>query len=166
MGGTEADIGVARKAKHDWPEIEKAYCTSDLTVAEISQRFGLHRRTLYRRIEQEGWPHRREAKAGGNMLNRLKRIVERRMAEIERRAAVAGADHGQARLERATGGIASLLKLLEKIVELEKAARHGTDKPRAWPQAERDRRAAELARKLARMLEQARGRAVCQEPQE
>lgn len=150
-------------AAHDWAAIRQAYCDGKLTIAEIEKRFGVQRTSIYHRIDSERWPRRKPARRGGRskaeqLLARLKHIVEQRIAEFEDTDG-AEAQRSGANLERDARALAALVKLMDKIVELETAARnarHGG--ARRWSPAELARRRAALAQKLVAMLEQERGR--------
>lgn len=147
---------------HDWAAIRQAYCGGKLTLAEIEERFGVNRSSIYHRVDNERWPRRKPANRGGRskaeqLLARLKHIVEQRITDFENLAGAEAQGNG-ASLERETRSLASLVKLMDKIVELETAARNARHRgATSWSAAYRDQRREELARKLIAMLERERG---------
>lgn len=157
-------------AAPDWAIIRQAYADRRLAVRDICRDHGIHSQMLYRRAEAEGWPLRRARRGdcgqrkSARMLDRLRRIAERQIGEIEaRRAAASGpASPGDAERDaRALTALARLIEHVEAIAAKHQAGRDGSgDMADPGSEAERARRRAALADKLIAMLEQERGAAL------
>ena len=148
----------------DWAAIREAYASRETSIRDICRIHGIHSQELYRTVQKEGWPLRRESRGGRRqtlqMLTRLRRIAESQIDEIETRSARTELAT-PAEPERDARALTALVKLIEHIAALEAkihVRRDATREDAGGPSpADRARRRSELADKLIAMLEQERG---------
>jgi hypothetical protein len=155
-----------QKDGRDWAAVRREYEEGPLTVAEISARWGIPQTTIRDRARQDGWRMRSERPSqprnrGAGLLNQLYLAVAQGLDEI----GTLGPDRSAADRERDTRTLASLVKLSEKIVQLEKQARDKAAGTVEWTQEYRDRKREELAQRVIRMLEQIRGAPLPEGPE-
>lgn len=127
----------------DWPSIRREYEEGPLTVREIAARHGAGESTIQKQAKAEGWLRRRDRSRQGRRTRkslpaRLREAVTARLEELESVDTAAG--RGAAERERDTRSLATLVKLSEKIVGLERKAREKASGPVEWTQEYRDRK--------------------------
>lgn len=122
-----------RRSDADWAEIRAAY-EAEKPVAEILAEFGVARGSLYRRIAREGWqrrmrigertptrprlPRKRpgDPASQAELIARMFKVVDRQIAEIEKRLSPADFDEKDART------LAGIARTLELLIGLKKQA--------------------------------------------
>ena len=167
-----------RKGAPDWAAIEQDYRAGVKSMARIAADHGVSQSTIARRARAAGWPSRREvrrepappAPERAALMARMRWLLERQIAHIERRhaagpkadeAADATIDNAADR-ERNARTLGSLIRTLEKLIDLERelskteaeepethARSH--DRQADEPASDTDAIRTELARRLARL---------------
>jgi transposase-like protein len=174
----------------DWPEIRRFYADSNEPVAAIARRLGVAPRAIYDRARKDGWPRRADRRKPPDapsqpeapplamvdvpaglaqrraLVRRLYRAIDTKLKVMELRMekeltssskpVPSSADH-----ERDTRAIATLIKTLESVTELEigldRASGETTGNAAAGPDNARaladeaDRFRRELAERLQRL---------------
>ncbi len=123
-----------------WPEIHRAYIESSEPVSAICTRFGISTSSLYSRARVENWPRRQRAKrtarptiVAGNVQNdmlvaRLYDTLCQQMKAIEvRLQSMPDIDDNNttATAERDARTLSTLVRTLEKLIELQAGAAAG-----------------------------------------
>jgi hypothetical protein len=103
-------------------ETRRLYEAAELTLAEIGGRVGLHPATVRRFARRDGWRRPAAAAERRALIGRIRRKVERQIAEAER---AIGADAAGPDAERAARTLASLVRTLREL------ARYDEDQARA-----------------------------------
>lgn len=114
---------MSENAGPDWAGARAAYCAGDGSVSQIVARFGVTRRTLYKRIREENWPRRSKWTPARQepLGERLRVVVERQLALLEQRL-VASAPAGggdAAQRERDARTVSALVRIYEKLLALQ-----------------------------------------------
>lgn len=148
----------------DWETIRAEYEIGTRTLAEIARDHGIHSNKIVGRARTEDWPKRGEVVQevalatelpddAEALAARLTRLIAREIADIERQSKVTRDD---AEGERQARRLSSLVRSIDKLHEIEQAARlakkhdPATDKARRL--AEDKRLRAELEQRLARLF--------------
>lgn len=122
-------------------------------VAAIAADLGIGAQALIARARREGWKLRgkpsKKAIGTRETIARLKGLLQRRLAEFETQINVLGAEANAASSEREIRSMNTLVRTLEKVLELERkdrAHRHKRRKDhKQFDDAERDQLADKLA---------------------
>lgn len=160
----------------DWAAIADAYARGPLTVAQICTKFGISRTALYRQARQLGWPRRRKTlreRAGSahavvrtekrrksalggrdQIIGRLYEALERKMTELETR--IEEGRRSAAECERDARTLNTLVRLFERLSDMEDKSRSKTDAPTQASGETIDQDAVRLRKELARRLDRLR----------
>ena len=160
----------------DWERIREAYCNATLPVRDICVRFRVSRTALYDRIKAEDWPRRKngkylqqaqsfvektlednEGEHPARLVPRLFQALERQLIASEQSPAASATDAGAAEQERHARTLASLVRTLEKLIDLheagedeETAAQENDENAEGLNQSDADSWRKELAQRIAR----------------
>ncbi len=154
-----------------WARVRERYEAGVEAVAAIAAEAGVSRQALVRRAQAEGWTlrsmARRAARPEGTRgtLSRFKALLQQRLCEFEAQIGSLSAEASAATSERDIRAMNTLVRTLERVLELERKerARRGAKRKhdRRFDDAEREA----LADKLAGLQrELAAGRARLAEP--
>lgn len=136
----------------DWLQVRRDYEAGLLPVAQIAAAAGINSNKLTAQARREGWALRGKAriKTQGTRetIARLKALLQRRLAELESQLGTLGEEADAASSEREIRSMNTLVRTLEKVLELERKDRAGRARRRhehkRFDDAERDA----LARRL------------------
>ncbi len=140
MNGGEAN------AAPDWAKLRHDYENGTRPVAEIAGEAGLTGQKLAIIARREGWalrgPSKPRSEATRATLKRLKTLLQQRIADLEGQIASLGAEADAAASERDIRAVNTLVRTLEKVLELERKDRTARSKRRRqhreFGDAERD----------------------------
>ncbi len=149
-----------------WVEIRHAYEKKQETVAELCERFGVSETAVYHRAKKLNWQRRRKLLAKPEqsepqVLDRLYRSVEIKLAQLEARMSNQDDDLSIADHERETRALGQLIRNFEKVIGLEVGER-GTRRSKPGGKSEHDEPAddidpvrlrEELAERIRRLRE-------------
>jgi septal ring factor EnvC (AmiA/AmiB activator) len=139
-----------------WAHVRMRYEQTLEHVTQIAKSIGMSATTLSRRARFEGWTMRgagkprRSTESTRDMIKRLKEILQKRLANLEREIDAIGEDISALANERDIRATNTLVRTLEKVLQLEqkdRRQRRGND-TRKLNAAERE----ELARRIANLL--------------
>jgi hypothetical protein len=141
-----------------WVHIRTRYEQTVETVAQIAESIGISAMALSRKAKLEGWLMRGAAKqkpkteSTRDTIKRLKEILQKRLANLEREMNAIGEDISALANERDIRATNTLVRTLEKVLQLEQKDRRqrGGHDTRKLNNAERD----ELARRIANLPEE------------
>ena len=137
----------------DWARIRQDYETGVKTVAALAAAAGLCSwQELAQRAKREGWkrrhPARPKAKNTRDTIGRLKQLLQQRLADLEGQIGHIGEQATAAESERDIRAMNTLVRTLEKVLELERKDRAARAKRRRHRRdnldAERDALSARL----------------------
>ena len=153
------DGGDEPAAAPDWVRLRQDYETTARPIAGIAAEAGMNRSALVARARREGWKPRGRRKSASTRqtIVRLKDLLQKRLGELEGELGEIGAEVTAATSERDIRSMNTLVRTLEKVLELERKDRaHRSRKRREQRQfddAERDA----LADKLEALHREWRG---------
>jgi chromosome segregation ATPase len=141
-----------------WAHIRMRYEQTVESVTQIAQSIGMSSITLSRKAKLEGWLMRGAAnkkqkiESTRDTIKRLKEILQKRLANLEREMNAIGEDISALANERDIRATNTLVRTLEKVLQLEQKDRRqrGGHDTRKLNDAERD----ELARRIANLPEE------------
>lgn len=114
----------------DWAAVKRAYVSDGLAVRDICRRFSIKAQTLYRRAAKEGWPRRRNGaarqsagRASVMLLDRLRRLAEDQMSDIEAERAARTRPAGPTRQAHDVRLLGELMGLIERMAAVERDRR-------------------------------------------
>jgi hypothetical protein len=127
----------------DWVRLRHDYETAARPVAAIAAEAGVSRSALIARARRQGWKLRgRKSASTRQTIVRLKDLLQKRLGELEGELGEIGAEVTAATSERDIRAMNTLVRTLEKVLELERRDRaHRSRKRREQRQfddAERD----------------------------
>jgi TolA-binding protein len=159
MSGSEA------AADELWASARQRYEAGAETVSAIARSLSVTAQALTARARREGWALRGAAKPKAKSqstrvtLARVKALLEQRLADFEAQIAGLSAEASAATTERDIRAMNTLVRTLEKVLELERKERsrrkQQRDTDRRFDDAEREALADKLDG-LSREIEQAR----------
>jgi hypothetical protein len=138
------DGGDEPAAAPDWVRLRQDYETAVRPIAGIAAQAGMNRSALIARARREGWKLRGQRKSASTRqtIQRLKDLLQKRLGELEGELGEIGAEVTAATSERDIRSMNTLVRTLEKVLELERKDRaHRSRKRREQRQfddAERD----------------------------
>ncbi len=141
-----------------WAHIRMRYEQTVETVSQIAESIGMSAITLSKKAKLEGWLMRGAAakkpkiESTRDTIKRLKEILQKRLANLEREMNAIGEDISALANERDIRATNTLVRTLEKVLQLEQKDRRqrGGHETRKLHDAERD----ELARRIANLPEE------------
>jgi chromosome segregation ATPase len=141
-----------------WAHVRTRYEQTVESVAQIAESIGISGITLSRKAKLEGWLMRGAAnkkqkiESTRDTIKRLKEILQKRLANLEREMNAIGEDISALANERDIRATNTLVRTLEKVLQLEQKDRRqrGGHDTRKLNDAERD----ELARRIANLPEE------------
>ena len=134
-----------------WARVRERYEHGSDAVTAIASEAGVTRQALAARARSEGWRLRTSKKAQGTRatLARFKALLQQRLSEFEAQIGTLTAEANAATSERDIRAMNTLVRTLEKVLELERKERaRRTAKrkqDRRFDDAEREALAAKLA---------------------
>jgi len=135
-----------------WVSARQRYERGEEAVAAIAADVGLTAQALTVRARTEGWTLRRKAKprsAGTReTIQRLKDLLQQRLSELESQIGALGAEATATNSERDIRAMNTLVRTLEKVLELERKDRAQRSKQRKLNRAFDDAEREALADKL------------------
>jgi hypothetical protein len=145
----------------DWVAIRARYEAGVEKVADIAADCGLSRFTLALRAQKSGWKLRSSGKRIGNssakpettkqILRRLKDVLQKGLHELDAHVAEPGAEGKTNGPERDIRAANTLVRTLEKVLELEHRDRKQHRKRNAGAEALDDAGREALARRIAQL---------------
>lgn len=137
-------------APHDWDAARLSYWKRT-SLASISKRLKLPLDQLQARAKAEGWKKKEQDRkeSTGRTIRRLKDLLQQRLADLESQLAAISEGISAAESEREIKSINTLVRTLEKVLELER--KHSAGRRRgsgALRIVDSDRRM-ELAKRIA-----------------
>jgi hypothetical protein len=151
-----------------WEHIRLRYEQAQESVAQIAASIGISAITLSRKAKTEGWllrslksgkPAKPKPPSTRDTLRRLKDILQSRLGQLEGQITEIGAEINALSNERDIRATNTLVRTLEKVLELEHKERKQRSRrsreTRKFNDAERD----ELARRIAALEEEEDGEA-------
>ena len=138
-----------------WAHIRMRYEQMMENVAQIAQSIGMSAITLSRKAKLDGWimrgaaKNKQKAESTRDTIKRLKDILQKRLANLEREMNAIGEDISALANERDIRATNTLVRTLEKVLQLEhkdRRQRRGID-TRKLNAAERE----ELAHRIANL---------------
>lgn len=125
--GDEMSGGDEPAAAVDWARLRRDYEAGERPLAEIAGEAGINRQRLVLLARREGWklrhPARTKAEATRETIRRLKSLLQNRLRELEAQIATLGAEATAASSEREIRSMNTLVRTLEKVLELERKDR-------------------------------------------
>jgi hypothetical protein len=111
----------------DWARLRGDYEAGLRPIAEIAGEAGLNRQKLALLAKREGWrlrnPARARTEATRDTIRRLKSMLQGRLGELESQIATLGVEATAASSEREIRSMNTLVRTLEKVLELERKDR-------------------------------------------
>ena len=108
-------------AKPDWAAAEKLVRRGGVPYDAICARFGIPRKEFDARRKAEGWKRKLvKTENTAQTIRRLKDLLHKRLADLEGQLAAIGADVSAAESEREIKSMNTLVRTLEKVLELER----------------------------------------------
>lgn len=113
----------------DWAKLRQDYEEGTRPVAEIAAEAGMSRQKLVRHATLQGWKPRGQAKARTRKpgtrqtIQRLKSLLQQRLSDLEGQMAELGETATAASSEREIRSVNTLVRTLEKVLELERKQR-------------------------------------------
>ena len=136
----------------DWAAARARYEQGSETVAEIAAGLGISKQSLTARARREGWrlrsPAKPRAPATRETIARLKNLLQQRLADLERQLGTLGEEASAATSERDIRAANTLVRTLEKVLELERKDRTQRARQRKQHRRLDDAEREALARKL------------------
>lgn len=117
-----------------WSEIRRAYSETDEPVSALCKRFGISTGAFYRHARREKWPKRTRPKEAADrviqtasikpdeLVTRLYETLRQQMIAIEKRLKTMpdlDANNATATAERDARTLSTLVRTLEKLIELQ-----------------------------------------------
>jgi hypothetical protein len=154
MGKNMSNGGEEPAAGLDWLAVRQDWMRRQLRIGEICTRYGITPQELAARRKAEGWK-RRTAKSlsTAGAIARLKDLLHRRLADLENQLAAIGADVSAAAGEREIKSINTLVRTLEKVLELERRHKSRAGGKRGALRIVDTARRLELARRIEALSE-------------
>ncbi|MGQ0485731.1 MAG: hypothetical protein ACT4SY_10310 [Hyphomicrobiales bacterium] len=152
-------------AAPDWVRLRQDYEAAARPLAAIAAEAGLSRSALVARARREGWKlrGRRQSATTRQTIQRLKDLLQKRLSGLEGELGEIGAEVTAASSERDIRSMNTLVRTLEKVLELERKDRAQRSRKRReqrqFDDAERDA----LAERLEALHREWRGQMA--EPQ-
>lgn len=155
---------AAKDEEIDWETIRAEYEIGTRLLSEIARDHGIHSNKILGRARKETWPKRAEVtqetalatelpEDAEALAARLTKLIAREIADIERQSRVTRDD---AEGERQARRLSSLVRSIDKLHEIEQAARlakkHDPASDKAKRAAEDKHLRAELEQRLARLF--------------
>lgn len=120
-GGSEPAAAI------DWVRLRRDYEAGERPLAEIAGEAGIKRQKLSLMARREGWKLRTaprgKSEATRETIRRLKSLLQQRLGELEAQIASLGAEATAASSEKEIRSINTLVRTLEKVLELERKDR-------------------------------------------
>jgi hypothetical protein len=136
----------------EWAAARARYEQGNETVAEIAAGLGITKQSLTARARREGWrlrsPAKQRAPATRETIARLKILLQQRLADLERQLGTLGEEASAATSERDIRAANTLVRTLEKVLELERKDRTQRARQRKQHRRLDDAEREALARKL------------------
>jgi hypothetical protein len=152
MGQEMSDGEVRPAAAADWAAARARYEQGGEPVAAIAAGLGITTPSLTALARREGWKLRSAAKprapATRETLARLKNLLQQRLADLERQLGTLGEEASAATSERDIRAANTLVRTLEKVLELERKDRTQRARQRKQHRRLDDAEREALARKL------------------
>ena len=147
----------------DWAALRARYEQAQETVAQIAESIGISPQALSKRAKKLGWAMRRstatKSETTRQTLRRLKDILQKRLTQLEGEIGAIGEELNALTNEREIRSANTLVRTLEKVLELEQKDR----KQRAKRRGDRihldDSQRDELAGRIAGLCESGTGEA-------
>ena len=151
-----------------WPDIRRAYVDTNEPVSAICGRFGISTGSLYRRAKRENWPGRTRTNGGADsgalagsseqdeLVARLYQTLRQQMTAIEARLqSMPDIDdtNATATAERDARTLSTLVRTLEKLIELQSV----TNRPEPMDDAKADSDADRFRLEIIRRIEEFKG---------
>lgn len=154
MGKKMSNGGNQPAAGPDWLAVKSDWLHGRLRNAEICSRHDITPEELAARRKAEGWkrPTAKSLSTAG-AIARLKDLLHRRLADLETQLATIGADVSAAASEREIKSINTLVRTLEKVLELERRHRSRTGGKRGALRIVDTARRLDLARRIEALSE-------------
>ena len=119
----------------DWAALRARYEQTQETVTQIAVSIGFTRQAFSRKAKTLGWLMRRKADAGKSettrqTLRRLKDILQKRLTQLEGEIGAIGEELNALTNEREIRSANTLVRTLEKVLELEQKDRKQRSKRR------------------------------------
>jgi chromosome segregation ATPase len=132
-----------------WAAVAADYA-KNYAIAKICAKHGLTRQAFDERRKQEGW-QRNKARSSSTTetIRRLKDLLHRRLADLEGQLASIGAEVSAAASEREIKSMNTLVRTLEKVLELERKDRASRRARRGGLRIVDNARRLELAARIA-----------------
>lgn len=125
--GDEMSGGDEPAAAVDWLRLRREYEAGERPLAEIAGEAGINRQKLSLLARREGWKlrtaSRGKSEATRETIRRLKSLLQQRLGELEGQIATLGAEATAASSEKEIRSINTLVRTLEKVLELERKDR-------------------------------------------
>ena len=149
----------------DWETIRADYEIGKRRLSEVGFEHGIHYNRIIARAKKENWPKRGEVvedkrletelpQDAEALAARLTKLIAREIADIERQRKT---ERDEAEGERQARRLATLVRSIDKLHEIEKAARlakrNDPEADKAKRRAEDELIRAELESRLARLLD-------------
>ena len=126
--------GSEPAAAPDWVQLRQDYENDGRSVAEIAALAGLTGQKLAAMAHRQGWtprrPKRPASEATRATLKRLKALLRQRLTGLETQIAGLGAEANAASSERDIRAMNTLVRTLEKVLDLERKDRAARAKRR------------------------------------
>lgn len=144
--GEEMTDGERPAAAADWDRARQRYETTSEAVTAIAADLGITRQALLARARRDGWTLRSAARprrsGTRDTIARLKVLLQQRLGELESQIGSLGVEATAASSERDIRAMNTLVRTLEKVLELERKDRAQRSRKRrehrAFDDAERD----------------------------
>jgi DNA-binding transcriptional MerR regulator len=152
-----------------WAHVRLRYEQDQEAVQQIAESVGLHRITLSSLAKKLGWrlrgkpkaPPARKVKSKAETtqatIKRLKDILQQRVAQLEDQLKAIGTDVAALSTERDMRATSTLVRTIEKVLDLERKERSRRHKQTVGFKYFDDAQRAQLAEKIARLQREWRG---------
>jgi hypothetical protein len=133
-----------------WADARAHYEDRARSIDALARELNLTRFQLVREARLRGWKLRTAAKAAGTRatVQRLKELLQKRLAELEANLSKIGAEAGEASSEREIRATNLLVRTLEKVLQLERRERDTRARKRRSRIRFDDAERLELARRI------------------
>jgi hypothetical protein len=150
--------GTSPAAGPDWSAVRRDFLRKELSYAAICEKHGISREAFDERRAAEGWKRKNKAKAESTRatIRRLKELLRKRLADLETQLAAIGEDVSAAESEREIKSMNTLVRTLEKVLELERRHKVSGQRRNGLRIIDNARRE-ELARRIAALAGSWRG---------
>lgn len=152
MGEQMSGGGDQPAAEAVWASARQRYEAGEEAVSVIAEDLGISAQALTVRARALGWTLRRKVKPKATdtrqTIQRLKDLLQQRLSELESQIGALGAEATASNSERDIRAMNTLVRTLEKVLELERKDRTQRSKQRKLNRAADDAEREALADKL------------------